>query len=669
MSRNINWKIDLIWHILFLDAFLMLIHFGGMEVIDLFIHSLCLCLATGLLLLQREVAEIPRPLLGLFGVALGLSLIQLIPLPDGLFQILAPTKARLTGEVTALFPDVPISTEISVMPGLHLFKLASLSLDVYLVCLMIAAPRPTRYVYRVWLLIMTAFCSTLSIWEGLDLLNETSAFSFYLGTYGGLVNVNHYAVLSVLLAACLFCETAIFARSAYSRYKYKKPRPTEQITKKAIAAIFFGLATLYTLIGFQYSYSRSGVINFLIAFGIFALLIFLRIGRHSKKRSRGVPMAIGATALIILMLPLGKGVQKLEERGIGSDRRLNYIKVGMSYMSDIPVMGIGLGSTEGLLNQTNIAPPQRTSNAREYHNEWLQTFLELGPIGMLCLLGFLIYLGIEIRDRFFEDEFRFRAHGYLLAGLTIMWIFHSSVSFPLRVTALRVFALIVTFILLKETAPKPDVSHKQSLALLPLLFLPLLYFSLGLPKAFQSFEAESPQIERALADGRYHKIPFFKANEKLDYIFNANPPIEETIALLPEIKALAHEHLLMHPFSIKGLNMLFMAEVLDHRIKTFHDGFQRDTYQMFKEKALKIRELGEDANWSSRASLFFLYATYEKELNDEEAAVFKELKDQWDIAWNMSKRRVLKPRKESLQTERERLEAVREERRKARRGE
>jgi hypothetical protein len=106
------------------------------------------------------------------------------------------------------------------------------------------------------------------------------------------------------------------------------------------------------------------------------------------------------------------------------------------------------------------------------------------------------------------------------------------------------------------------------------------------------------------------------ANKLLGNLIASNAASDQLAENLPRCHALLEDFLHRQPFNIRALNLLFVTEVLEARLE--NPNWDRATFEIFKQKAQAIRELGRDANTPARASLLFLYSLPGIELTEAE---------------------------------------------------
>lgn len=622
---KVKGKTELLWHILFADVMFLSLRLGGTAVIDIAIHAFFLLIATGVLFTHRRFKNIPSTYYWVFVPALGVALLQLIPIPDALFPYLAPIKWRTAEAAVGLYPDITYSTQITLMPQLHALKLAVFALDAYLVALMLMAPSPSRNTVRVWLFGLSLVIGALATMEGKGLIDESSLLVYYMGTYGGLVNPNHFACMAVLVMVPLVAQILVLLRRAVRTYQKVKPVPIDSVVRKVFGAIALTGAAMMLFSGFRMAYTRSGVIDMVIALGTLGLVMLFTYRGRRKLVVWAAAVPIGLVAL--LLIPGPAAVEKFETRGLEEHNRLDYLAIGVDYLKEFPLLGTGLGSTESILNQVNPQKPYRKKNAREFHNDFLQTLLELGPIGLLCLLLFVFWFLKEILLRTKEKGFEGRAMGGALLGVLLMLCFHSSVSFPLRITSIRVLMLIMFVVFLKQEDAPRRLPRSYGFRFLPMPALAVAIILMILPKALTAYEAESYHEEKALRHGRFAKAAVIAANEELQDIFRHNPPIEYTQQRMPYIRALALQHMEGQIYSVRGLNILFMLDVINSRIQ--HPEYDADIYAQFKAKARVIGDLGANTNAQATAPWMFLYASFAPNLSEEDQKAFDTIRSEW----------------------------------------
>jgi hypothetical protein len=164
---------------------------------------------------------------------------------------------------------------------------------------------------------------------------------------------------------------------------------------------------------------------------------------------------------------------------------------------------------------------------------------------------------------------------------------------------------------------------------LPLIVISVAVFAAGVFFAWAgTYTARTggdlSRVRWAVNYGYHYRVPFFSANEEMRTIIAGERTAEEIPASLDRIEELVLDHLRQQPYSIKGLNLLFMTRVIQHRLE--ETGYDTDAYLAFKHQAKGIQQLGEDANLSSKSALLFLYASYEPYLTGEELAEYETLK-------------------------------------------
>ena len=368
---------DWIWHVLFFDALVLFLRFGGYAIADLLFHACCLITAGVLLWRCSSSYRLPKGIWVVFYGIAALALIQTVPVGHGLLAWLAPIKHRIFSVSSTHFPDVTVSTAIAMVPPLHWMKFASLCLDMAMVVILLAAPRPHRRVFYGWFFGIGALTSWLAILNYQNYIETLPLLRLYGGTHGGIVNRNHFAMLTVTLLIMTYPKVL----KHFAALRQPKRRQTIGLDQRATEILwgfFFLIVASVFFVAFSATWSRSGVLNFVVSHFVFLFLLVVGLVRQMNRRKYLVPAALLAGAVLILFLPLGRGLERFQKLGATDEGRLNRILIGMGYLAEMPFLGAGMGASEAILDPVEPRNLRETRNARQFHNEYLQVLIEMG---------------------------------------------------------------------------------------------------------------------------------------------------------------------------------------------------------------------------------------------------------------------------------------------------
>jgi len=354
-----------------------------------------------------------------------LATFQLVPLPVGIFRILAPAHARDLGVLLPGQSWAPITTD----PGLtgravvHLFLLLTAALAVY---------HTVRTPRRAWILLGTVF-GVAAAGAAYGILSTYVGSDRVLGlakqeTGGGVTGTFFYrGNFAAFTAAGLAMAGVAVVRA------FRGGRPLGGFASAS------GLLVLGT--GLLLSRSRAG----LLAGGV-ALALGIALSLKNRR------LAVTSFGLVILlMVAAGFTVKSLRDRfahlsGEGShgyaDMRLNAWESSLRLAAGRPVFGAGMGAYRRAIHLTqseNI--PEELYYA---HSDPLNILAEGGAFALLVVMtiaasGFILALRLA-RDR--EDPAR-GAGVACLAGVTALLLM-SLLDFPLQIPATSlVFAVLV----------------------------------------------------------------------------------------------------------------------------------------------------------------------------------------------------------------------------------
>jgi len=625
----IQWKTKLLWHVLFMDCFFLFLRFGGISVVDLLIHAVFLFIAIVLIGLHRKVLSVNPGFWIVFTLFLILGLIQLIPLSAELFPVLAPIKHRIVQSTTAIFPAITYTTEITMIPSFHRFRLAMAILDMMLVMLVLMVPRPGGDVLRFWIYLINFCLAMLMILGGIGVISTDGFLSMYHGTYGGLVNINHFgtmaAIFSVLLLYFVITDTMEVRAMTKRESHVQKKRVKHAFLRLGLSIV----SLILMLIAFQFGRSRAGSINLILGLVLFlSLTVLVREARRRRIRY-WVKYAIvfSFLAVCFLFFPLGKrNIQKYASQGMKDKARIDYLKVGLEYLREGPILGTGFGSTESLLDPVKKKRAFSTSNSNQFHNEYMQVAVEYGGLGIICFGLLMLILLRDLLDSLWHSDSKGRIFLYAVSVAIFAISLHSLVSFPLEITSIRVFMVLLVGLALKQgQVQKEPWGMKHVPFFLLTVFFIVAVFDLGNGYKKQLPMVHSKQEQAAFASkyGSYFQSEFYIANEMAGKLFTGKIDLKMVQQHISAIRGRLYKYLRSQPFSIKALNLLFMMEVVEGSLA--NPEFDVNRFLKLKEKGIAIRKLGKDRNYQSRMSLYFLYSTYKPYLNEEEMNEYEAL--------------------------------------------
>ncbi|MEZ4364412.1 MAG: O-antigen ligase family protein [Kofleriaceae bacterium] len=358
--------------------------------------------AAGLLVqVSSRRSSRPSPLVWLMAAAIGLTALQLVPLPRGLSAALDPVGQELRRDGEVLLDQASTFTALSRDPASTTYGLAYLLIlaGAALLAARIAAAERGR------LLIVGAVAAIGTVAATITGLHTLAGAKSLYGLYqpdfatpplwGPLLNPNHLG--------CLFALSAVAAAGLVFHDK--------QATSARGA---WAVCALVTVAGALLTLSRGATLA-LVA-GAFVLGAVL-IGQHLRGRvEKALPprlsvnaVAIGVVAvcgLALVVYTSGRGVSEQLRGTSGSE----WSAPGSKYMAwrsathlvaEAPWLGIGRGAFESAFTRVHPASSKITFSHPE--NEYVQAIVEWGIPGTLLLAVLVAWVAAAAARRWRLD--------------------------------------------------------------------------------------------------------------------------------------------------------------------------------------------------------------------------------------------------------------------------
>ncbi|HEY0254248.1 MAG TPA: O-antigen ligase family protein [Kofleriaceae bacterium] len=354
---------------------------------------------------SRRVFARTSPLIVMLVIAIGLTAIQVIPLPHAIVDALSPTQTGLRDDGLALVGAAARSTITADVPAtLRALIFFVILLAIAIIALRLAISEQGRYQILATIALLcggAALVGDLHNLFGLQKLYGLIAPQQLPRVLGPMFNSNHYA-----------CLMAIGAAVACGLLMYQRQRSWMRVVWIAVV-IVCGLTGLSTL-------SRGGALA--LATGAFVVVATLMTQhwlisdeppvRRSRFLTRSLPIGVVALSTVVVVIYTGaEGItQQFSSTSLTElqQPRSKYMawRSAAELVDETPWVGIGRGALEPAL--VRVHPASAFATFPYLENEYIQAVVDWGVPGTLLLAFATIWL-IVVAVRRWRD-------GPLVAG-------------------------------------------------------------------------------------------------------------------------------------------------------------------------------------------------------------------------------------------------------------
>jgi len=405
-------------------------------------------LCWGLFQANRETWRRGRALLGLLGALVLLHLLQLVPLPPGLWASL-PGRGGLASDLAAIGLG-EVWRPLSLTPDRTLSSLLGLLPLVALAVLIAGARRDVQLPMLTLLVAIVALSGLLGAAQVASGIGYFYRITNEGAAVGLFANRNHQAAL-------LACGLPITAGWMVW------PRRHSRAQRNAMLLGLCVIGGIYPLL--MITGSRAGILLGALATVLAAMVVWLgwgsaqigRVDRHKLRPFLFAPFAIGAAlALTTVLTSRDVALQRLFAPGQDSIRRELlpvYLEMARTYFP----LGSGFGSFDPVFRMVEPMSNLSPTYLNQAHNDLVQLAIEAGLPGLLLgAVGLVVIMIVGLRG------LRARRHGMppprvaMALSVLALLVIASAVDYPLRTPGLAVlFTLCAAFLLI---AP-PDVDQ------------------------------------------------------------------------------------------------------------------------------------------------------------------------------------------------------------------
>jgi O-antigen ligase len=375
------------------------------------------------------------PLLLLLALAIGLTALQLVPLPAGLANVIAHAKLELVTDNAGAFGDDPPAVVMaSYDPPATLVELAKL---VGYAALAFAATRLAaqrehrRYLAMV---VVGATVVVALVTFAHSIAGATAIYGAFIPPAGHplvspIINDNHFASLMAMappVALALAVTSSRFARAMWIG-----------------AALVCAVACLLVS-------SRGGAIGLAIGLVVSAALILLqhRVKATDERKQRRLPIPAlvigGCIAILVVTLAAGQVMRELSSTKLGQLTTEKTWKVqGWGYalemLGDNPWLGTGRGAFEPAFSRWSPVGDIAYSHAE---NTYVQVAVDWGIPGGAAILVAAVVLALAAARRWRQTPLEAAALGALVSLAA-----HDVVDFSIELPVVAMTAILLIAIL------------------------------------------------------------------------------------------------------------------------------------------------------------------------------------------------------------------------------
>ena len=371
---------------------------------------------------RLQLSRSAKALLAIAGLAILLTLLQLIPLPPSVWTAL-PGRGSVAEGYELLGQPLPW-LPISLTPYETMATVLTLLPPVAVLTAMLAAGA-----YRAsWIVIAILVGTLAAVLLGALQVGSadpiTSPWYLYSVTNFGLAtgffaNSNHMATLLVICIPMLFALIADLGRKA------ENPRAGSGVLLLAVAGI------LVLLVGIFLNGSLA-----VLVLGLPVVMISAAILIPEGMRLRGAAVAFAlvsiAAILTVYLTPLQDKL--LASNATSFETRQTMWSNTIPAIEDYGLLGSGVGSYPKLYPQYEDQSAVDTTYVNHAHNDYLEIALEAGVPGIILLVAFLYWWGNRAARIWRSAAADRYAVAATIASAAIL--IHSLVDYPLRTATL-----------------------------------------------------------------------------------------------------------------------------------------------------------------------------------------------------------------------------------------
>lgn len=417
---------------------------GGNRPFPLLILELAAIVLFFLLFLRPSFWQLlPRPLLVALGILVALPLVQLLPLPEFLWNWL-PGRAVYADALTAVGSAANYRT-LSLIPGATQSALLVLlvPLAVFLATVSTSQTQLRQLINLfIGLAVLQAIIGLAQFGTGSLTVFWPPAEGKIGSAHGTYPNYNHFAgflEMALPLVLALFISHIDFG-SQRSPGRHHSDNRRNRISQLFTSRIRFNTVAIYTgaalaiLLGLIFSRSRTAIALTMLCILLCALIFGSRVGGQRSSRLVTLLTVIGfALALEIGLTPV---LIRFADGGLVDNTRLSIFAATIQGIGEFFPFGSGLGSYPAVFRR--FQPGDVPLFVNHAHNDYLEWLFEGGLATAVLMLAFLALYGLRWRQIWPSGEERWTSISFvrIAAGIALLLMgLHGLIDFNLHIPA------------------------------------------------------------------------------------------------------------------------------------------------------------------------------------------------------------------------------------------
>jgi O-antigen ligase len=383
-------------------------------------------------------------------LALGVAVLQLVPLPLPVVEAVSPRAAVVWRGVAAGGAGGGWAT-ISLMPNLTLYELVRY-LFYFLFGYLVFKHVNTRKRVQafIWILFAAAcfqaFYGLAEFFGGTQRIMGFRREAYLDSVTGTFINRNHFAgfleMIFPLSVGYLLARASFFAMKRGGSFRERILWFSQERLQKAV---IFGIVPVLLGMGIFFSRSRTGIFGFFVAlFIMFAALSVTggkRAGRGEsggsgsvRRQGRVIRTVLVVVVFAVVLVGVRPVIERFSFAALAGDVRPVYFRNTVEIVRDYPLAGTGLGTY--LYAYPAYETAFRGELLEHAHNDYLELLAEGGIVGggLLIFVAFGALGVLFVRWARRNDHFVRGVGVGCLAGIAAILV-HSLTDFNLHITA------------------------------------------------------------------------------------------------------------------------------------------------------------------------------------------------------------------------------------------